>query len=222
MNQNYRKLAIIDVDGTLMSGQILNSFIKYLYRNDLVNLEFILRLNLWFILYKIGLIININPIYIYAVRYFKNWKVSDMDQLIEKFVNEVAKSKVFPESYRLLHELKNNGYSIVLLSTAVEPIIKRIALLFNADDYICTKLSIENGLYSGMIDGDIIYGTEKSKYLAKYCQENNYDLVHAVAYADHKSDITMLKSVGKSYIVNPSYYMRKIAKTEGIAIINLN
>jgi phosphoserine phosphatase len=45
-------------------------------------------------------------------------------------------------------------------------------------------------------------------------------LREAVAYADHESDIPMLKMVGKAYVVNPDAYMRSVAQKEGIGIMD--
>ena len=68
----------------------------------------------------------------------------------------------------------------------------------------------------------MVYGTNKDMLVKKYLSENGYDLNDATAYADHESDISLLKLVSKGYIANPNAHMQSLAKRYNLGIIDLS
>ncbi|MFA6295138.1 MAG: HAD-IB family hydrolase [Candidatus Paceibacterota bacterium] len=221
MNQNsLTKIAVIDIDGTLIDGQIQQKLINFLYRKKELNLWFMLYLNIWFILYKLRLVSDMKKFFEYGLSYLKGKTLTSIDLIILEYINKDLKSDIYSKSFELVDDLKKSGYKLLILSTAVDAVISKVAKLFNIDDYICTKLEIKDGKYTGKIDGEIVYGKNKVRFLKEYFDSNTYLLKNAIAYADHESDIPMLKTVNKAYIVNPNVYMKHVAQKEGIGIIN--
>jgi phosphoserine phosphatase len=107
----------------------------------------------------------------------------------------------------------------MILSTAADAVISEVARIFGVSSYVCTQLELSGGFYSGRLVGDIVYGEKKLEYIKKYFEVNDLKLSEAVAYADHKSDISLLKSVGNGYIVNPSVHLLRLAQKNGLGII---
>lgn len=220
MNQNLsNKVAIIDIDGTIVSGQTQQGLINFFFKKKKLSLWYMVHLNLFFILYKLGIISDVKKIFEYGLVYLKGKSVTQIEPLVKEYINQLLKNNVYPQSMKLIDGLRNQGYKLVILSAAIDLIVSGLAKSFNIDDYICTRLEVESGDYTGKIKGKIIYGNDKVDAIKKYFESNNYLLKDAVAYADHKSDIPMLKIVGKSYIVNPSSKMKRVAQKEKIGII---
>jgi HAD superfamily hydrolase (TIGR01490 family) len=219
MNQyKFKKIAIIDVDGTLLSGQIQQKLIIFFWKRHQISFWYFLKLNMWFILYKLGICKDTRSILNYGIKYLNGKTIDSIAVLINEFMDlEVGKS-IFPNSRRLLDNLRTDGYTIVILSSAIDIVINRIAKMFNADDCICTQTEKNNGVYTGKICGNIMYGNGKVIAIKQYFLLNNYSIETAVAYADHESDIPMLKIVGRAFIVNPSRYMMDLAKKESLNI----
>jgi len=223
MNLNInKKLAIVDIDGTLIRGQSQQMLIQYLYENKIVTTTFYLRLQLWFVLYKIGLLKDNQKIFSFAVSFLKGRTVKKFNTICKDFFDSIVVDTIYPRSKNLIETLHNDGYTILLLSTSIEPLVSLFARFFNADDFICTKLENSGAIYSGRLEGEPVYGLTKLKLLKKYCQEKNVDLSAAVAYADHETDLSILKSVGKGYVVNPSSRMLAIAQKQGLDILYLS
>lgn len=214
-----KKIAVIDIDGTLIKGQLQQGLINFLYFKRKISLAFVLKLNIWFIFYKLGVVKNIKNIFEFGVKYLNGKSIEELNILLFEYIDKTVKKRIFPKSFDLIRDLRSQGYEVIILSTAVEAIISKVANLFEITDYICTRLEITNGRYTGKIMGDVIYGEMKKEKLKSYFQEHNYLLSNAIAYADHESDIPMLNSVGKAYIVNPNAHMAKIASRDGIGII---
>jgi len=220
MNQNsLKKIAIIDVDGTLINGQIQQKLLNFFRKKGLIGIVYFVRINIWFVLYKLGFSKNIETIMNYGIAYLKDKPIINIDKIVTEFIKEVVIPDIFPKSFELISKLKNDNYSIIILSSAIDIVIKHIATLFSADDYICTKTEIHGDVYAGNIYGKIIYEQVKVTELAKYFKYHGYTLDNSVAYADHESDIPLLKYVGKSFIVNPNKHMIKMAIKEGLGII---
>jgi len=221
MNQNSSyKVAVIDVDGTLIAGQIQQGIINFLYKKGELNLWSIIMINFWFIFYKLRLTSDIKRVFEYGLQYLKNKPIEQVDSIVTEYIEKVIKQKIYPKSFELINTLRDEGYTLVILSTAIDAVISRISELFKIDNYICTLLETKGGLYTGKINGKIIYGDTKTETLSQYFKSKGYSLREAVAYADHESDIPMLKMVGKAYVVNPDAYMRSVAQKEGIGIMD--
>lgn len=220
MNQDFTlKIAVIDVDGTLIEGQIQQALINFFRQKGDLGFWYVLCLNLWFLAYKIHMTKNVRNVFEFGLRYLKNKPVELIIPVINKFVQTRLKDRAFKKSFGLIRELRARGYTIILLSTAVDVVINEVAKMFDADDYICTRLEIRSGHYTGRILGKILYGQAKADALKEYLNGKPYSLSECEAYADHESDIPLLKIVGKAYVVNPNTHMKRIANREGLAIM---
>lgn len=222
MNQNlYKKIAVLDIDGTLIAGQIQQGLINYFYAKGKLSTMYVIRLNLWFVMYKLHITNNIKGIFEFGLKYLKDKSVHEIDSIVSRYVEEKVKQKVFHGSFGLIKKLREEGYVIILLSTAVDVVVSKIAELFQVDDYICTKLERVHDCYTGRISGDIAYGERKINLLKDYLSSRSYSLADVRAYADHESDIPLLKIVGKAYIANPDIKMERLSKMLNIDTINL-
>jgi HAD superfamily hydrolase (TIGR01490 family) len=216
------KVAIVDIDGTLLKEQIQKDFINFLYKNDEVNTAYLLRINIWFILYKLRLVHDIKNVLRKALDFIKGKKVEDIEMLVSNYSQYRLPKIIYPKAFSFIERLRNDGYTVILLSTAVDVLVRGTSNLFKADDYISTRLEVNNGCYTGSIIDKIVYGEEKLSKIKEYFALKNYRLESSIAFGDHESDIPLLKAVSKGYICNPNTHMRSLAMKEKIDIISLN
>jgi HAD superfamily hydrolase (TIGR01490 family) len=212
MNILNKKVAFIDLDGTLTAGQVQFELLKYFFSRGLVSHIFYFRLLLWFLLYKIPFL-DLRPekAFRYAVLFLRDKSVDLIDSEIDAFVKKYIIDNILPGAINLIDQLRVDGFEIVILSTAIDPVISKLSKSFAISDYICTRLSINDGKYVGTVSGSVVYGSEKLNQINQYCQLHAVDIKNCVAYADHESDIEMLRSVGKGYLVNPDSHLLKLA-----------
>ena len=76
--------------------------------------------------------------------------------------------------------------------------------------------SVNNNIYTGKVKGKIIYGYVKKQMLEEYAISHECSLDNVAAYADHESDIPMLKAAGHGFLVNPDSHMLHLAQREGL------
>jgi HAD superfamily hydrolase (TIGR01490 family) len=217
--EKFNKIAIVDVDGTLTKGQVQQGLFRFLFKKGELNFWIFLKLNVWFLLYKLHIVDDVQVVFRMAMENFRGEDVLKLDELVKEYVQEHIRLNLFPHSKDLINNLHKDGYFILFLSTAVNPVIEKIAHMLNADDYICTELEIKDHKYTGNPVGEIVYGSAKSRALTKYIENTQFKLNSAVAYADHLSDVPLLKMVGNGYLVNPDERLKSVALTEGLGII---
>lgn len=223
MNQQHnKKVAVIDLDGTLIRGQIQHGLIMYFFSKKVIGLYYVIKLNIFFILYKFHLISKIDKIYNYGVKYLKGMNLLDVNKYIDEYIETKVIYNIFPASFRLIKNLKSEGYYVIILSSAIDIVVSKIATMFDVDDYICTKLEKDEDTLTGYIKGDIVYGPNKVSVLERYLSHSGNSLNDVEAYADHESDIPLLKKVKKAYVANPDGRMRRLSIINKFDIIDMN
>ena len=195
-------LAIFDLDGTLIDGQSQKYLIDYFYKNKLIGRFDYFYILIWFVGYKLGFLKDPRYILEYAFKIIKGKNVIEMEKLMKEFFCSSLKSFLNLKVVEKLREHQNRKDKIFLVSNAVKPLVQVVSSELGIENIIATELEEENGLYTGKINGEIVYGREKVKRLREIFNEEN--LNQAYAYADHKSDESLLEIVKYPFLVNPS------------------
>ncbi|OGD66772.1 hypothetical protein A2442_01455 [Candidatus Campbellbacteria bacterium RIFOXYC2_FULL_35_25] len=214
-------IVILDVDDTLIKTQSQQLFIKYLLKKGLLSYLKYFKIMIWFIFYKLGFVSDPQKIAEYSFELFKDKNVSDIEKISKDFFDNNLSKYFYEEALNLLKEHKEKGRRIILLSNAIEIIIKEVANHLTINDYICTKLETKDGFFTGKISGNVTYGKNKVKKMLDFLQEKGISLEdqESWGYGDHFSDIFVLELVKYPFIVNPSTKLKKEAKKRGWQIL---
>jgi HAD superfamily hydrolase (TIGR01490 family) len=222
-NQNMKKLAIIDLDGTLLKGQSQLLFLKHLYKSGTINSLYFFRLYAWFILYKLKLVDNPKKPLSIAIRFLINKTPEYSNALVIDFIKSNYFTKnVYEEAKDLINSLINEGYELILMSNAIHPLASNIGNFFGFEEIIATELETKEGKYTGKIKGDIVYGFNKVNNIKRISLEKNINLDEIHAYADHYSDIPLLDTVGFPHCVNADKKLRAYATIKQWSLIDFN
>lgn len=207
------ELVIIDIDNTLIKGQSQEILLRYLYSKKLVGLFYFVRIYFWFVLYKMGLARNPRYILEYAVRFLKNKKTDEVENLVKRFVIDKLQPFFFKGMLEIIQTHKSAGRKIILVSNAIDVLVKAITRFVSADDFIASKLEIKDNVYTGKVEGQLIYAYYKCSAVKKYLH-NHPSFNRTWAYTDHRSDIPLLSMVDYPYAVNPDRQLRKVAAAQ--------
>lgn len=113
---------------------------------------------------------------------------------------------------------QDQGHRVVLISASIEEMVKPVAEYLNlGSDYLCTHLAVQNGHYTGELDGLLCYGPGKVHWARTWAAENKLDFPDAVGYfyTDSSSDLPLLEMATHPIAVNPSRKLAKIAAARG-------
>jgi HAD superfamily hydrolase (TIGR01490 family) len=116
---------------------------------------------------------------------------------------------------------KQQGHRVVILSASIEEIVRPVAeYLGLGQDYLCTRLAVQNDRYTGKLDGPLCYGPGKVYWAEQWAIKNNlkFPPPHSYFYTDSSSDLPLLELVTQPVPVNPSRKLAKIAAVRGWAV----
>ena len=105
------------------------------------------------------------------------------------------------------------------MSAAPQEIVEPLALSFGMTSGIGTRSIVEDGVYTGELDGPFCYGDGKVEAIRELAKWNGYELDQCFAYSDSVSDLPMLEAVGHPVAVNPDAKLERHAREHGWPIV---
>ena len=212
-------MVFFDLDGTLVVGQTTLLLVKFLRRAGIVSRTFLLGTGLWFLGYKFGLLKATERSRNHGARVFAGRGETEVDDLMERFTDEVLAPRFHAAATAALSEHMAEGHRVVLISAALEPVVKAVCSRLGVTDYVGTACEIEAGYYSGRLLGPSPHADEKRRVAARYMKDWGVDSRACWAYADHGSDLGLLQSVGHPVAVNPKPELLEVAQRSGWPIL---
>jgi HAD superfamily hydrolase (TIGR01490 family) len=215
-----KKLVIFDVDNTLLKGYTQRLFIKFLYEKGEVSSVYYVLLSLWFVLYKIGAIRNPKHAMEYGFSFIKNKKDADVEDILNSFLTSVLVPRIYPGVVEIIKKHREEEGIIILVSNSPDIIIGKIAGYLHVESFISTKLEKVNDVYTGKINGVIMYGEEKLNAINLFLKSRSLSLENSWFYSDHESDVFLLNKVSHPIIVNPTKRLMIIAMKNNWPVLN--
>jgi HAD superfamily hydrolase (TIGR01490 family) len=97
---------------------------------------------------------------------------------------------------RALEEHRARGLQPVLVSGSMVEILRPIARELGVAHCLATRLVVQDGCYTGEIEGPQMIGPGKAEALHAFLEAQGGDASECFAYGDHISDVPMLEAVG--------------------------
>ncbi len=127
--------------------------------------------------------------------------------------------RVRPEAKRLLERHRRAGRDTFIVSAAPQEMVEPLAHALGMTGGIGTRSVVDNGVYTGELDGPFCYGEGKVEAMQLLARWNGYDLAQSYAYSDSASDLPMLDAVGHPVAVNPDSKLERHARRHGWPIV---
>lgn len=216
---NDSRVVFFDVDETLLSGQSQQALLLFLFLKGKIPLPFFLKTCVWFFFYKLGLIKNTEKIRTAAVSFLKNWSIDEFQNELKVFFLVRLKVRIYVEALERINHHLQRGDSVVLLSSAIEPLVTIIAKEISLQDALGSRLEIRDFVYTGNFAEEPLYGKNKLQAAQEYLIANNLVGKKVAVYADHLTDVDLLRFADYRFVVNPKEKMRKLALNEGWEVL---
>lgn len=212
-------VAFFDLDGTLVTGQTTLLLVRFLRKEGIVTRRFMLGTALWFVGYKLGVVRVNERTRHQGARVFVGRSVVEIEQLMRRFADEVLAPRFNPRALEALSKHQSDGDHLVVISAALVPVVKAVCDCLGVDDFVGSACEIRDGVYRGRLDGPSPHGDEKQEVATAYMRQWGAEPMHCWAYADHGSDITLLRSVGHPVAVDPKPQLLKFAREAGWPVL---
>ena len=149
-----------------------------------------------------------------AAKLTAGWEQEKVVRVVEEVLEEVITPLIYAEALEQLHDHKQAGRLVCIVSSSPEEIVQPLARMLRVDHYISTKVRVEDGKFTGDLDF-YAYGPHKAEAIATLATERDLDLAGSFAYTDSITDLPMLETVGNPIAVNPDKELRRVAGERG-------
>jgi putative phosphoserine phosphatase/1-acylglycerol-3-phosphate O-acyltransferase len=216
--QAKRYVAFFDIDNTILSINSGSTLVREAYKSGLMNNSDLLNAIYLSWLYKFHLR-DTDLIVSGMGRWLKGHTVDEVNLLSEHVVNKYLVNAIRPEIYSEIKFHKENNAEVVILSSVIFQICRKLGSYIGVDNVICTVMKVEDGVFTGSPENSFCLEDEKRIRLMQYCEMRNYSLSEAFYYGDSISDLTALKVVGHPVCVQPDRKLSRIAHENGWRIL---
>jgi putative phosphoserine phosphatase/1-acylglycerol-3-phosphate O-acyltransferase len=138
-----------------------------------------------------------------AVRFASGWVQASVQEAGKQAAETLA-AMVQPFAGPILEEHRAAGRKLVLATTTPYDLVKPLADALGFDDLLATRYETgPDGTYTGVFDGEFVWGPGKLRSITLWAAEHGVDLAESWAYSDSFYDLPMLGAVGHPVAVNP-------------------
>lgn len=149
----------------------------------------------------------------------KGLTIAEVDRLMTCFAEEAMAPRLHPSAVAALHQHAAEGDRVVVLSAALEPVVKALCSQLGVTEYAGARCRLGSDRYTGGIVGSIPYGELKARIAARFMRRWEADPADCWAYADHETDLFLLRSVGHPVAVRPRPRLLQVARDAGWPVI---
>lgn len=136
------------------------------------------------------------------------------------FLQRIA-GTIRSESRALVRAHQRKGHTVAVASAATSYQIAPVARDLGIDHLICTRLGVEDGLFTGRTDGPMLWGKHKAAGVRAFAREQGVRLPDSYAYGNGYEDVAFLSTVGHPCALNPHRGLRAAAKRLGWPVLDL-
>lgn len=213
-----------DVDGTLVTTNLLHPTMFYMMRQE-TPLHSLKKLG-WTALRAPALALaELQDRRIFNEMLFASYGGMSEDRLMtlaEEAFATVIKPNLYPGARDLVRSCVDKGHEVVLVSGALDFLMKILARHLGAKSVIANRLEIKDREATGKLLRPVVAGPEKARLVREHALANGHDLETCFAYSDSYSDVPMLSIVGNPAAVNPDRKLKLLASTYHWPIISLS
>lgn len=155
---------------------------------------------------------------------FMAYRGMSQDRLLmlsDEAFDKVVKPALFPKARDLIKRCKDEGHEVVLVSGALDFVMAHLKDYLGADLVIANRLELKNRVATGRLLRPVVAGPEKAVLIRDHAEAKGHSLRDSFAYSDSYSDVPMLSVVGHPAAVNPDGRLRRLARTYGWPVLNL-
>ena len=215
------RLAIFDLDHTLLTGDSDHLWGDYVIEHGLVEREQHQRQNDRFYQDYLAGTLDIAAYTRFALEPLVRLGAGRLLPLRERFIREVIEPIVAPAAPALLERHRIQGDTLLIITATNRFITEPIARLLGVDELLATDAEVVDGRYTGEIAGIPCYQDGKRRRLEQWLARQDERYAHMTFYSDSHNDLPLLRHVHQAVAVDPDDTLRAEAARRGWPIISL-
>lgn len=203
-----------DVDGTLVSTNLVHPTLFYLL-NQATPFHSAMKLGMAVAKSPWMALAELRDRRLFNEMLFSVYEGVSEDRLLslaEEAFDTVIKPRIYPAAKDFVKASTDKGQDVVLVSGALDFLMKFLADHLGATDVIANRLEIKDRFATGKLLRPVVAGPEKAKLIRDHARSRGHNLDECFAYSDSYSDVPMLSIVGYPAAINPDRKLLLLAQ----------
>lgn len=215
------KLAIFDLDNTLIGGDSDYLWGKFLCNNGYVDREIhSTEHERYYRDYKAG-VLDIRKFLEFQLQPLTNVEPEILSARRKQYIDEMIRPILLDKAGDLIADHRQQGHVLLIITATNRFITEPIAELLDIKNLIASEAEIKNGHYTGKPAGIPSYAAGKITRLQSWLEEHNYQPDETWFYSDSHNDLPLLRMVDHPVAVDPDEILKKESKKNNWPVISL-
>ncbi len=217
------KLAIFDLDNTLLAGDSDLSWGEYLVAQGVFDAQTYGEINARFYQDYVRGQLDIYAYQKFQLQVLTRYPLQQVLAWRAAYVEEKIKPMIAPKSTALIAQHRAAAAELLIITATNRFITEPIAALLDIPTLIATEPEVIDGRYSGEVTGIPSYAEGKVKRLTQWAQARGIDWQAAESwfYSDSHNDIPLLEKVTHAVAVDADDILRQTAAQRGWQVMSL-
>ena len=219
------KLALFDLDGTLIAKDSDHAFGEFLVELGWADGEAFKRENDFFYQQYLAGTLDIGAYVDFATRPWRDRSDAEQRTIVARFMREVMQASIGDAARALVRAHLDAGDRVAIATSTNEFITRPIADAFGVSTLIATQLERDaTGRVNGRIRGTPALRDGKVRRVEQWLESEGLrlaDFETSVFYSDSLNDLPLLERVSEPVATNPSAALETIARQRGWRILRL-
>lgn len=213
-------LAIFDLDNTLLAGDSDYLWGQFLLEQGLVDEQHQQENQRFYDEYEAGTL-DIMEFLRFCLKPLTQHSMAQLNELHKKFMTEKIAPILQPSAKALIDKHRQQGDYLLIITATNLFITAPIAQTLDVDDIIATLPAMQDGVYTGDVEGVPSFKEGKVTRLKSWLELNKMDLAGSYFYSDSHNDLPLLEMVEHPVAVDADPTLLNHAKNRGWPTLSL-
>ncbi|MDG2421985.1 MAG: HAD-IB family hydrolase [Gammaproteobacteria bacterium] len=223
MNNMQQRLALFDLDNTLLDGDSDHAWGEFLIDRGLVDKKIHRARNDQFYRDYLDENLDIFAYVAFTLEPILRYTNEQRKSLCKDFMKYSINSMILNKARNLIDKHKSQGDLCIIITATNSFITKPIANAFKIDNLIATEVETAEEYLTGKILGTPCYQDGKVVKLKQWLasQSDNLSIANSVFYSDSVNDLALLEAVKEPIAVDPDRKLLQISRDRNWQILSL-
>ena len=154
--------------------------------------------------------------------YLRGIQRSTLEEIARESFETRLKQDIYVGAVRMLDDCRRAGREVMLATSSFDIIVQPLAEHLHVDGVLASALEFEGGTCTGRITGTPMFRGEKRQRVLRFLRDRGTDPRDCSFHSDSIYDLPLLEAVGRPVAVNPDRKLRRIARTRGWQLMDLD
>ena len=214
-------LALFDLDNTLLGGDSDHAWGEFLCQKGIVDTAAYREANdRFYAAYQAGTL-DIRAYLAFALTPLVGEDPATLAAWHHDFMREHIAPMRLPKADALLNKHRQQGDTLLIITATNRFVTGPIAQWLGVDNLLATEPAMQDGRYTGAVDGVPCFREGKVTRLNAWLEQTGHTLDGSYFYSDSHNDLPLLEAVTHPVAVDADDELTRIATERGWPVISL-